>query len=108
MRSDGIKICEEARLCAEKLKDNMNQNLKAKYQHLVFILSLSPVCFALWCSRDVLTDSFGDDKKFFESVSYCSNGLAKMHRLGKVKALSSLTHELRLIKSPAELKLMRG
>lgn len=27
--------------------------------------------------------------------------------LGKVKSLSSLTHELRLIKSPAELKLMR-
>lgn len=27
--------------------------------------------------------------------------------LGKVKTLSSLTHELRLIKSPAELKLMR-
>ncbi|KAH0863639.1 LOW QUALITY PROTEIN: hypothetical protein HID58_080850 [Brassica napus] len=27
--------------------------------------------------------------------------------LGKVKSLSSFTHELRLIKSPAELKLMR-
>lgn len=31
----------------------------------------------------------------------------KSASLGKVKSLSSFTHELRLIKSPAELKLMR-
>ncbi|EFH66000.1 hypothetical protein ARALYDRAFT_471021 [Arabidopsis lyrata subsp. lyrata] len=62
---------------------------------------------------EILSDMIRHSSKVFHNVQSASqrytnlDEFQKSASLGKVKTLSSLTHELRLIKSPAELKLMR-
>ncbi|KAG7596400.1 Aminopeptidase P N-terminal [Arabidopsis suecica] len=62
---------------------------------------------------EILSDMIRHSSKVFHNVQSASQRYTNLDdfqnsaSLGKVKTLSSLTHELRLIKSPAELKLMR-
>ncbi|XP_019091592.1 PREDICTED: probable Xaa-Pro aminopeptidase 3 [Camelina sativa] len=62
---------------------------------------------------EILSDMLRHSSKVFHNVQTASqrytnlDEFQKSASLGKMKTLSSLTHELRLIKSPAELKLMR-
>lgn len=61
----------------------------------------------------ILPDMIKGSSKLFHNVhtavpAYMElEGFQKAAYLGKVKGVSNLTHELRLIKSPAELKLMK-
>lgn len=61
----------------------------------------------------ILSDMIRNSSKVFHNVHTASQRYTKLDEfqksvsLDKVKTLSSLTHELRLIKSPSELKLMR-
>ncbi|CAN8294666.1 unnamed protein product [Cochlearia groenlandica] len=62
---------------------------------------------------EILSDMLRNSSKVFHNTQTASQRYTNLDEfqksayLGKVKNLSSLTHELRLIKSPAELKLMR-
>ncbi|KFK43227.1 hypothetical protein AALP_AA1G096800 [Arabis alpina] len=62
---------------------------------------------------EILSDMIRNSSKVFHNVHTASQRYTnlvefqKSVSINKVKTLSSLTHELRLIKSPAELKLMR-
>uniref|UniRef100_A0A1J3JTY5 Putative Xaa-Pro aminopeptidase 3 n=1 Tax=Noccaea caerulescens TaxID=107243 RepID=A0A1J3JTY5_NOCCA len=62
---------------------------------------------------EILSAMISNSSEVFHNVQMASQRYTNLVEfqnlasLGKVKALSSLTHELRLIKSPAELKLMR-
>lgn len=61
----------------------------------------------------ILPDMIRGSTKLFHNVhtampAYMElEAFQKAASLGKVKGVSNLTHELRLIKSPAELKLMK-